>query len=111
MVSDEIFKADGYPPILAESNEMEYVKRIVRMGLGVALVPVFCIRQELKDGVLRPLRSRGGRILQVGGVVSRKQAAPLSVAKFLKACAQLRGRGPRPISLENAAKLPFERRP
>jgi DNA-binding transcriptional LysR family regulator len=111
MVSDEVFQDEGYPPILAESNEMEYVKRIVRMGLGVALVPVFCIRQELKDGVLRPLRSRSGRIQQVGGVVSRKQAAAPSVAKFLKACAQLRGRGPRPISLENAAKLPFERRP
>ena len=108
--SDEIFQADGYPPIFAESNEMEYVKRIVRMGLGVALVPVFCIRQELKEGVLKPLRTVTGRIMQLAGIVSRKQPVPTAVSKFLDACAEFRGRRPRPISLENAAKLPFERR-
>jgi DNA-binding transcriptional LysR family regulator len=110
MISDEFFRGDGYPPILAESNEMEYVKRIVRMGLGVALVPVFCIRQELKDGVLRPIRSRTGRITQLAGVVTRKEGVSPSVAKFQKACAQLRGRKPLAISLERVAKPPFERR-
>jgi DNA-binding transcriptional LysR family regulator len=110
MISDQLFHAGGYPPILAESNEMEYVKRIVRMGLGVALVPVFCIRQELKDGVLRAIRARSGPIMQLAGIVSRKQASGRSVLKFLKGCAQLRGRRTRPITLENVARLPFERR-
>jgi DNA-binding transcriptional LysR family regulator len=110
MISDQVFHPGGYPPVLAESNEMEYVKRIVRMGLAVALVPVFCVRQELQDGTLRAIRARGGRIMQLAGVVSSKQAPSGSVATFLKACAELRGRSPRPITLESLARLPFEAR-
>ena len=44
-IADRIFLASGgYPPIMTESNDAEYIKRIVGLGAGVALMPVFAIR-------------------------------------------------------------------
>lgn len=101
LVSDSVFMpSGGYPPILAESNDVEYVKRIIRMGLGVSLVPVFCVRNELDRGTLRALRLRSGRIMQDFGLVCRADVSIRALDMFKKECLALRGPGLRTITLE-----------
>ena len=49
--SDQLFLASGgYPPIFMESNDTEFIKRIVGLGIGVALVPSFTVRREIAEG-------------------------------------------------------------
>jgi DNA-binding transcriptional LysR family regulator len=107
IVSDQVFISSGeYPPVLAESNDIEYVKRLIRMGLGVALVPVFCVRQELLEGTLRPLRSTGGRIMQDAGLIWRKDSAMSSLTLFREICERIRGSSPKQITLDNVEGHP-----
>ncbi len=44
------------PRIVAEFDSPLTIKRAVQSGLGIALLPRFTIRQEVKDGLLHPLR-------------------------------------------------------
>ncbi len=44
------------PRIVAEFDSPLTIKRAVQSGLGIALLPRFAIRQEVKDGLLYPLR-------------------------------------------------------
>jgi DNA-binding transcriptional LysR family regulator len=102
IVSDRVFGASGnYPRILAESNDVEYVKRIIRMGLGgVALMPVFCVRKELAEGTLHALRLNTGRIVQDAGFVSRKDVNGRALSLFRNECLSMRGRSARMLTLE-----------
>lgn len=107
-MSDALFVGNGgYPSIIAESNDIEYLKRIIQIGLGVTLVPVFCVHNELKQGTLRALRLRSGRIIQKGGLVTYKGANNRALQVFTDACRALRGSKPRIISLESAAEPIF----
>ena len=107
-VSDAVFLGDGgYPSILAESNDVEYLKRIIRIGLGVALVPVFCVRGELKSGAIRALRLKTGRVIQDAGIVMRNDVSIRALDLFTRACVQLRGAKPRPVTLENVDEPVF----
>ena len=107
-VSDAVFLADGgYPSILAESNDVEYLKRIIRIGLGVALVPVFCVRNELKDGTIRALRLKSGRVIQDAGLVMRRDVNIRALELFVRECVKLRGPRPRPVTLENVDQPVF----
>ena len=107
-VSDAVFLGDGgYPTILAESNDVEYLKRIIRIGLGVALVPVFCVRSELKSGTIRALRLKSGRVIQDAGLVMRSDVSIRALELFTRACVQLRGPKPRPVTLENVDQPVF----
>lgn len=102
VVSDQVFGASDYPRILAESNDVEYVKRIVRMGLGgVALLPVFCVRNEIAEGTLHALRLDTGRIQQDAGVVSRKDVNVRALKLFCDEALRLRGPSVRMLSLES----------
>ncbi len=101
-VSDSVFVGDGgYPTILAESNDVEYLKRIIRISLGVALVPVFCVRNELQSGTLHALRFKSGRVIQDAGMVMRRDASIRALELFTRTCMDLRGPRRRAITLEN----------
>lgn len=112
VVSDQVFGSSGdYPRILAESNDVEYVKRIVRIGLGgVSLLPAFCVRNEVAQGLLHALRLNTGRIVQEAGFVSRKDVNLRAVALFRDECLRIRGRALRNISLENLEEQVFAMR-
>jgi len=107
-VSDGLFLANGgYPSILAESNDVEYLKRVIRIGLGIAMVPVFCVRNELKAGLIKALRLKTGRVIQDAGLVVRRDMRARALELFVRACLQLRGPRPRSITLENAGEAVF----
>ena len=102
-VSDSLFIGQGgYPSILAESNDVEYIKRVIRIGLGVALVPVFCVHRELKNGTIKALRLKSGRVIQDAGLVKRNDVSVRAVELFEEECRNARGAKPKMVTLENA---------
>jgi DNA-binding transcriptional LysR family regulator len=71
-ITDRLFLATrGYPPIALESNDTEFIKRTVRLGLGLAIVPSFTVSPQ-KDPELRILRIEGRSLAQKFGLVFRR---------------------------------------
>lgn len=88
-LSDRFFLArEGYPPILLESNDTEFIKRIVGLGLGVAMVPAFTVGKRQPDSRLCRLRVTGERLTQPFGVVTRTGGRSRAVDLFLDFCVQ-----------------------
>jgi len=87
MATDRIFAgSQGYPPILLESNNVEFIKRMVGLGLGLAFVPSFTIRNELKQGTLRTLKLRDQDTTQEFGIVYRSDARMRLIEVFRRFC-------------------------
>lgn len=84
--SDRLFlSSGGYPPLAMESNDTELIKRIVRFGLGLAVVPAFTISAD-KDRDLRVLRVEGQPMLQEFGLVWRRDIKLKMLDAFCRFC-------------------------
>jgi DNA-binding transcriptional LysR family regulator len=71
-ITDQMFLSNrGYPQIAMESNDTEFIKRTVRLGLGLAIVPSFTVSPQ-KDPELRILRIEGLVLTQEFGLVFRR---------------------------------------
>lgn len=89
--SDQFFKrAGGYPPILMESNDTGFVKRIVIMGLGIALMPYATVRQELAKGELKALPVQRTPLSQDFGLAYRRGTRMRALDLFKKLCLERR---------------------
>jgi hypothetical protein len=85
-----------------------HVKRIVRIGRAIALVPLFCVRNELGAGSLHATRIRKRSITQDAGLVCRKDLSLRALSLFRQECICMRGTSPREITLEqNPLSAPF----
>jgi DNA-binding transcriptional LysR family regulator len=108
-ISDEVFlRSSGYPKVVTESNDTEFVKQIVSIGSGVALIPVFALGKEISSGELSMLRLKGRRLMVDFGIVSRRANRLPSVDHFRDLCIEMRGPGKVSVTLENAGKPPFK---
>ena len=86
-VTDQyFFGRDGYPPILLESNDTEFIKRMVGLGLGVAMVPAFTVASGGRDRQLRQLRLADANVTQRFGMVLRRGGHSRAVKLFLDFC-------------------------
>jgi DNA-binding transcriptional LysR family regulator len=86
-MSDQVFLANGgYPPIFLESNDTEFIKRVVRLGLGAAIVPAFTVTKEGRDRRLATLRVDGMPIRQGFGLVCRKDIRMRTLTLFRDFC-------------------------
>lgn len=84
--SDGLFiPAGGYPPVAMESNDTELIKRIVRLGLGLAIVPAFTIAAD-KDKDLRVLRVADRPMAQEFGLVRRRDVKMKALDVFCRFC-------------------------
>ena len=85
-VTDRLFlPAGGYPPIAMESNDTEFIKRTVRLGLGLAIVPSFTV-SPVKDPELRVLRVENQSLFQYFGLVCRRDLKIRTLALFWRFC-------------------------
>jgi DNA-binding transcriptional LysR family regulator len=110
MVSDAVFASHGgYPAILTESNDTGFVKRIVGIGLGIALVPVFALADELRSGSLHAFRLPNQKIMDQFGLVMHKGHSQKVLEKFVNVCLECRGSKPKKLTLETLDKLTFYR--
>lgn len=107
-VSDRLFlSTGGYPPIATESNDVEFVKRVVGMGAGVALIPVIAAAKEARAHSLRLLRL-ADRTLQVDFGLAFRRGEKMKTVDRLKAfCLERRGPEPRHLTIETVGKPAF----
>ena len=95
LVSDALFLANGgYPEVFVESNDTEFVKRMVAMGFGVSIVPCVTITNDTRDRRLRMLTLRGNSLRQEFGLVFRKDARSRTLDAFRAFCQDNKGRIP-----------------
>ncbi|HUG75878.1 MAG TPA: LysR family transcriptional regulator [Burkholderiales bacterium] len=89
--SDQFFqRCGGYPPILMESNDTGFIKRIVSMGLGLALMPYVTVRHELARAELRVVRVGGAALIQDFGLVHRRATRMRALELFKRLCIERR---------------------
>lgn len=86
--SDKLFLSSGdYPPILMESNDTEFIKRVVAMGVGTAIVPEFTVTQrDREQRVLETLQVQHISIAQGYGLVFRQDIKMHTVHLFRELC-------------------------
>lgn len=103
LMTDEIFGgSNGYPDIMAELNDAENAKRLLRMSLGaVSLMPIFAVRQEINAGTLHGLRLNTGRLVQDGGLVCHEDANSRALDVFIEECLKLRGSKLKSLTLDH----------
>ncbi|MEZ4265632.1 MAG: LysR family transcriptional regulator [Myxococcota bacterium] len=72
------------PQVVAESPDIEVLKRLVAIGLGFAVLPAHCISRELEDGDLRALNVAGFDLSRDLYVVRRVRGGlPAAAEQFL----------------------------
>lgn len=77
--TDQFFGHLGVRPELAlESNDTFFIKRMVERGLGVSLLPVWAVQDEVAEGKLAKLQIAGHRLRRTVSLVSlgRFQSSP-----------------------------------
>ena len=86
--SDKLFLSSGnYPPIFMESNDTEFIKRVVAMGVGTAIVPEFTITQKDREELrLATLQVQHFSITQGYGLVFRQDIKMQTVRLFRELC-------------------------
>lgn len=106
--TDRLFlPTGGYPPIVTESNDMEFVKRIVGMGAGLALIPVMAVAREARAHSLRLIRLQN-QILSVDFGVAVRRGVRIRAVELLKSfCLEMRGPELRHLTIESIGKPAF----
>jgi DNA-binding transcriptional LysR family regulator len=88
-MSDTIFlPRGGYPEIFLESNDTEFVKRIVGLGFATAIVPRFILTADRRDRRLRRLKIRGMSLKQKYGIAYRPDTRGRALTTFTEFCAR-----------------------
>jgi DNA-binding transcriptional LysR family regulator len=101
-VSDKYFaQASRYPPILTETNDAEFVKRLISMGTAAAVIPVFAVASEIRSHRLIALKMRGGPLLQRFGFAVRSGTGSVALERFKAACLKQTRKWPKTISLDS----------
>ena len=87
VISDALFlKHGGYPEIFLESNDTEFVKRIVGMGYASAITPRFVVTSEPRDRRLKSLNVLDAVGRQKYGLVFRRDARMRALSVFTAFC-------------------------
>lgn len=104
MASDAIFLAEGgsYPPVCTESSDVEYIKRIVGLGLGVSNLHAFTVQREVQEGTLQVLRLKGQQMpVQEFGLLVRRGARTVAAQRFVDLCQEFAKQHPTHYSLRD----------
>jgi DNA-binding transcriptional LysR family regulator len=104
--SDILFHATGYPPIATESNEMEFVKRVVSMGAATAIIPVMALAEEVRRKQLKALRIKDRPMGVEFGLVHVRSTRMRVVDALTSYCLEMRGPSVRFLSVDNI-HVPF----
>jgi len=81
--TDDFFKQVGIRPDLAlESNDTYFIKLMVEHGMGISLLPVWAVRDEVGAGKLARLRIDGHRLRRSVAMVSLGRFQPSPTRAF-----------------------------
>ena len=83
--TDQFFDEIGVRPDLSlESNDTFFIKLMVERGLGVSLLPVWAVRDEVKAGRLAQLHITGHRLRRSVSMVSLGRFQPSPTRAFIE---------------------------
>ena len=67
-------QAGFHPRIVMQIDQADAIKELVKLGLGISLLPVWSVTEETRRGTLRIIRVRNRRLFAETGLVYRKSA-------------------------------------
>lgn len=108
-ITDELFRqgGGGYPTVVTESNDAQFVKRMVSMTSSSALMVVYALAGDAIDRNLHLLRFAERPLMVDIGLVHKRNVRMNSIELFKALCLDLRGPRVRHIGIENADVAPF----
>jgi DNA-binding transcriptional LysR family regulator len=108
-LTDDLFlTSGGYPPLLTESNDAQFIKRIVSIGVGVALMPVYSLTDEARSNRLALLRYAKGPLIVDFGLVQRSNVRMNAIELFKSVCLDARGPNRARILIETVLDKAFD---
>lgn len=106
-ITDALFLPyGGYGRIVSESNEAQFIKRIVAMTDGVALMPAYVLSADEREN-LRLLSCPEAEASVDIGIVHQRNVQMNSIELFKELCLDLRGPSLVHFTRENAGKVRF----
>lgn len=107
-ITDSLFlPSGGYGRILTESNEAQFIKRIVGMTNGVALIPVYALSDGIEREKLCMLPCAAAETSVEIGIVHKRNVNMNSIELFKALCLDMRGPSLVQFTRENAGKATF----
>jgi DNA-binding transcriptional LysR family regulator len=106
-LTDAIFAGKGYPPVLTESNDAQFIKRMVSISDASALMVAYALAAENAAHALACLRLDGPPLMVDVGLVHRKSVQMNALELFKGMCLDLRGPRPRQLLVEHAGRSPL----
>lgn len=90
-VLDEFFLREAIDPrIVSETENVEIIKAMVRVGLGVSIIPYQAVAREVRGGHLACARITGPTLVrETGWVYPRSQRVPRMVQEMMQALDRL----------------------
>jgi LysR family transcriptional regulator, hydrogen peroxide-inducible genes activator len=106
-LTDAIFAGKGYPPVLTESNDAQFIKRMVSISDASALMVAYAMASESSAHALACLRLDGPPLMVDVGLVHKKSVQMNALELFKGMCLDLRGPRPRQLLVEDTGKSPL----
>ncbi len=107
-ITDDLFlPSGGYPLVQTESNDAQFIKRIVALGNAAALMPVYALAEEARANRLALLRHDEQPLMVDIGLVHKRTIKMNAIELFKAACLDARGPGRTRILIQNAAEPAF----
>jgi len=108
-ISDDLFMpTGGYPAMQTESNDAQFIKRIISLGKSVALMPVCVLAEEVRSKRLALLQYEEGPLAVDIGLVQKRSIKMNAIDLFKAACLDARGPGLARIGIQNSAEPMFD---
>ncbi len=103
---DRYFAAHGFEPnVIMRFDNAEAIKAMIRAGLGISMLPMWIVDQDLKRGRLTLIRQREPGLRSKLALISRRVAhVPQPVHAFIEEALKLEWKNPRLTAA--AARVP-----
>ncbi len=84
------------PKVVMQNDQADSIKELVKLGLGISLLPLWSVSDDVRRGALRTLRLANRQLFSVTGLIYRKSAhQPMAVRALLKVAHQWKAWLPR----------------
>jgi DNA-binding transcriptional LysR family regulator len=106
-LTDAIFAGKGHPPVLTESNDAQFIKRMVSISDASALMVAYALGSDSSAQGLACLRLDGPPLMVDVGLVHKKSVQMNALELFKGLCLDLRGRRPPDLLVEDSGRSPL----
>jgi DNA-binding transcriptional LysR family regulator len=64
------------PRVVMQNDQADSIKELVRLGLGISLLPLWSVSDDVRRGALRVVRLQNRQLFSITGLTYRKSAHP-----------------------------------